>query len=97
MRQRIFRITFTIFILLLASSCTGIKPFYKISTVPRLAPPYFTITPPANENKAKYRFNPSSGVFSDENSDILNFKKNQWKAPLSFPISIKFEFNNSPL
>lgn len=105
MKKHIYKFTLSVFIILLFlfSSCTGFKPFFEISNSPQISPLYnkqgsSNITPPATYGLSeKYSFHPSFRIFNDESASILNFKKKQWKVSLSFPASLKFEFDNAPL
>ena len=93
MKKRILEITFTSFILLLASGCAGIKPFfYQTGNIPGLTAPYSARFKPAISNSDNYSYVPSSGVFHDEKKGILNLIKGQYKFSMSLPASMKFEF-----
>ena len=88
MKKKVFKIIITGTILLLASSCAGMKPFFQAGTAPGLKPQGvkgYTVTYPFNH--------PSSSVFNTGSSDLVTIQKNRkWKVSASLPAKFRCEF-----
>ena len=88
MKQRLLRLISALFILLLASSCAGIKPLFHAGNVSALIPPDRSNMTEINRHMDSFSYVPSSA----EESGILDMNKRQYRLSTSLPASVKFEF-----
>jgi hypothetical protein len=88
MKQRLLTFISALFILLLASNCAGIKPFFQAGNVPALTPPRSTNMTQANRHIDNFGYVPSPA----EENGIFDMNKRQYRLSASLPASVKFEF-----
>lgn len=88
MRQRLLTFISVLFILLLASNCAGIKPFFNAGNVPALTPPHSKYMAHSNSNIDVYGYVPTSA----EENGIFKPNKGQYRFSVSFPAKARFEF-----
>ncbi len=88
MKQRLLTFIAALFILLLATNCAGIKPFFQTASVPALTPPGSSHKIQANRYSENYSYVPTS----TEEKGMFGKNKGQYKFSVSFPATVKFEF-----
>ena len=88
MKRRLLTFITALAILLLASNCAGIRPFFQVDNSPSFATSGSTRMTQINRHSDSYSYVPSSA----EENGIFNRNKNQYKLSVSFPATAKFEF-----
>ena len=87
MKKQLYKIIFAGSVLLLASNCSGMRPFYQTGSVPAMKP---QIT---SGLTVKHCFHPTSGILNDKNKDMISIQKDRkWKVSASLPVKLRFDF-----
>ncbi len=88
MKRRLLTFITALFILLLASNCAGIKPFFQVDNSPVFAASGSKSMTQINMHSDSYSYIPSSA----QEEGIFNQNKGRHKFSVSFPATAKFEF-----
>jgi hypothetical protein len=88
MKQRLLTFIAALFILLFATNCAGIKPFFQVGHVPALTPPHSASITQIKSYNDNYSYVPTSA----EENGLINRKNRKSRFSASLPASVKFEF-----